>query len=84
MKPALIALALLALAGCGGQKRANAELAANMYAAAQAAQEGKDLDATQTAIRLQAEEIANRNGFTIHGASEWKASLCPKSPPESP
>lgn len=70
--PILLSLVLvIALSGCSEARRQNAALAANIYAAADAASQGADLTRTQAAIRLQAERIANNNGFTIEGAQQW-------------
>ncbi len=72
-----IFLVCMLLGGCAAERKTQAQMAANIYTAAEAAQAGADLKYTMTAVRLLAGEIAKRNGFTIQGYEQWKLSLPP-------
>lgn len=78
MKPLLLVLISLACCGCNGDRAhrdAVGALAANQYAAAQAASEGADLAKTTAAIRMLAIKAAALVDYKINGADAWLASM---------
>jgi hypothetical protein len=71
--------------GCAGDRQHRqdaAQIAANGYAAAEAAMSGADAQKTMTAVRLAFEKIAEMHGFTIAGAQEWAKSIQKAAPSE--
>lgn len=77
MKPyaiAILTLVALFFSGCQGDRAHRedaARMAANGYAAAQAAMEGADAQACLTAVRLYFAKIAEIHGYRIVGADAW-------------